>query len=64
MANIMSYAEEQAEWTSIGNELIATRGSVTAYDVSHEQRQRMKARGQRPLTFSEILTSVESMLSS
>lgn len=43
------------EWAAIRDEMIAAvSGPVTAYQVSLEQRKRMLARGERPLSLEEI----------
>ena len=52
-----SYTKEHEEWTKIAEEL-ARAGSVTAFDVSEEQRKRMAARGEKPMTYDEILAEM------
>ena len=44
------------EWSAIARELAAARpgDAVTAYQVSLEQRKRMLARGERPISAEEI----------
>jgi hypothetical protein len=55
---LMGWAAECAEWEAIKGELLEERDSITAYDVSIEQRKRMWARGQRPMTYEEILAEL------
>lgn len=53
----LSWQRECEEWARIGNELQAARPGVpiTAYQISLEQRKRMLARGDRPMTYDEII---------
>ena len=48
------YKKEAREWDQIAQEL-GRAGTVTAFDVSEEQRRRMAARGERPMTYDEVL---------
>ncbi len=52
------WKREYEEWQKIRDELAqaaAARGErVTAYDVTEEQRRRMKARGEEPLSAAEL----------
>lgn len=43
------WSRQCTEWEAIKNEMLELRPSVTAYQVSLEQRKRMLARGERPL---------------
>lgn len=54
---IERWAKQDAEWLIIGDEMVAAaRGApVSAYEVSLEQRKRMLARGERPVTMGEII---------
>jgi uncharacterized protein YbcV (DUF1398 family) len=54
------YMAQDAEWKEICNELItAGEGkTVTAYQVTLEQRKRMLARGERAMTYPEILEAI------
>jgi hypothetical protein len=52
------YGDQQAEWQAIANEMIADGKTPTAYQVSLEQRKRMLARGERPITADEIIDEV------
>ena len=56
------WARQDAEWRVIGNEMAAAAngGAVSAYQVSLEQRKRMLARGERPMTYEEILADLEA----
>ena len=56
------YAAECAEWQQIAQELAQKHGVVVAGDVSDEQRRRMALRGERLMTYDEIL--VEACASS
>ena len=58
------WAAQDAEWRAIRDELIEQRPGqpVTAYQVSLEQRKRMLARGERPVTYEEILAEYESAM--
>ena len=53
---------QDEEWHAIRDELIDARPGelVTAYQVSLEQRKRMLARGQRPVTYEEIVEEYEA----
>ena len=55
------WATQDAEWRGICDELIKARPGepVTAYQVSLEQRKRMLARGERPITYEEIIAEYE-----
>ena len=55
------WAKQDAEWRAIRDEMIAARpdDGVTAYQVSLEQRKRMLARGERPMTLEEILAEAQ-----
>lgn len=56
------WALQDAEWRTIRDELIDARPGegVTAYQVSFEQRKRMLARGERPVTYEEIVAEYEA----
>jgi hypothetical protein len=57
----IGWAAECREWQAIGNELAARApDGVSAYQVSLEQRKRMLARGERPMTYEEILSEMKS----
>lgn len=60
---IERWATQHAEWVAIGNELALARPGqpVTAYQVSLEQRKRMLARGERPITHEEIIAEHEAL---
>ena len=55
------WAAQDTEWREIRDEMIAARPGqpVTAYQVSLEQRKRMLARGERPVTYEEIVAECE-----
>jgi hypothetical protein len=66
MNNTMGWKAECDEWQAIARE---TQGDVTtaqsrkyrtAHDVSFEQRKRMLARGQHPMTYEEIIAEAEN----
>jgi len=52
------YVKEAEEWQQIARELGAKNSTVTAFDVSDEQRKRMATRGERPMTYEETLADV------
>ena len=56
------WALQDAEWRTIRDDLIEARPGqpVTAYQVSLEQRKRMLARGERPVTYEEIVAEYEA----
>ena len=56
------WALQDAEWRAIRDDFIEARPSepVTAYQVSLEQRKRMLARGERPVTYEEIVAEYEA----
>ena len=54
------YVAECAEWQEIAADMIAKGQSPSAYDVSEEQRSRMAARGENPMTYEEIIQSFEA----
>lgn len=54
------YGEQCEEWRAIADELIARARNdgttvVTAYEVTLEQRRRLFARGDRMVTYEELL---------
>lgn len=53
---IERWERECEEWQAIKDEFVSSSpiGGVTAYVVSLEQRKRMLARGERPVTLEEI----------
>lgn len=59
---VMGWKAECDEWEAIREELLANRRyvgeGVSAWQVSLEQRKRMLSRGQRPMTYEEILGSL------
>jgi hypothetical protein len=66
MNHTMGWKAECEEWQAIADEIVDPTRSVTegrkfktAYDVSFEQRKRMLARGQRPMTYPEIINEHE-----
>lgn len=49
------WQRECEEWQAIKEELLSQNGtSLTAYDVSKEQRRRMVQRGERPMRITRI----------
>lgn len=53
--NTRTWTEECKEWQSISEEMVASGTPPSAFDVTQEQRRRMSERGERPLTYEEIL---------
>jgi hypothetical protein len=61
-SNIMGWDKESAEWLAIRNELVdqwrahgmRPSAAPTAAQITIEQRRRMLARGDRPMTLDEI----------
>lgn len=49
------WASECAEWQAIADAMISGRRTpVTAFEVSQEQRRRMRARGESPMRFTPL----------
>ena len=51
----LRWESECAEWQAIKDELLATRSSVTAHDVSAEQLRRMRERREKPITYQAMV---------
>lgn len=49
------HEREHAEWCAIASEMLAEGKAPSAFDVSEEQRRRMAERGERPMTYDEIV---------
>ncbi len=62
MTALERWARQDTEWRAIGDEMVAATagGFVSAYQVSLEQRKRMLARGERPVTYEEIVAEHEA----
>lgn len=43
------------EWQAIGDEMLAAGKTPVMHDITSEQHKRMRERGERPLTYGEIL---------
>lgn len=54
------YEAECREWQEIAQEIAQEHGAAVAYDVSDEQRRRMALRGERPMTFEEIVAEASA----
>ena len=54
----MTWAQQSKEWQDIADEMIAIGIPATAYKISLEQRKRMLTRGERPMTYEEILVDL------
>jgi hypothetical protein len=54
-AALKKYADECREWNEIAEELEKKGHCPSAFDVSEEQRRRMFARDQRPVTYEELI---------
>src|ERR1700678_1329665 len=70
MNEIMGWKAECDEWQAIAKEGVEVHVSLgimkirskyqTAFEVSLEQRKRMLARGQRPMTYYEIVSETNA----
>jgi hypothetical protein len=52
---LKKYADECREWNEIADEMESSGRHPSAYDISAEQRRRMFARDQRPITYEELI---------
>ena len=53
------YRREWDEWHAIQAEMRADGADPSPYDVTREWRKRMLARGERPMTYEEIVADLE-----
>ncbi len=61
---ISSWAVECAEWQDLGDEMNKGGRFATAIEVTMEQRRRMASRGERPMTYEEIVSEESSRATS
>jgi hypothetical protein len=54
-AALKKYADECREWNEIAEELERAGRHPSAFDISEEQRRRMLARDERPITYEELI---------